>query len=119
MHTKTLTELAAGLRSREFSSEELTRAFLSRIDRHRHLNAFISVCPDTALEQAKAADQLLAMGGGGPLTGIPVAQKDIFCTQGVKTSCGSAMLDNFIAPYNATVVEKFNAAGAVDRKSTR
>jgi aspartyl-tRNA(Asn)/glutamyl-tRNA(Gln) amidotransferase subunit A len=113
MHTKTLTELAAGLHSKQFSSVELTQFFLQRIEQHQQLNAFITVSADTALEQAKAADQVLATGATGPLTGIPIAQKDIFCTQGIKTSCGSKMLDNFIAPYNATVIDKFNQAGAV------
>ncbi|AEF99498.1 Asp-tRNA(Asn)/Glu-tRNA(Gln) amidotransferase subunit GatA [Methylomonas methanica] len=113
MHNKTLTELAAGLRSKQFSSVELTQTFLERISRHDMLNAFITVCEDGALQQAQAADQALAAGNAAPLTGIPLAQKDIFCTLGSKTSCGSKMLDNFIAPYNATVVEKFNQAGSV------
>ncbi len=113
MHTKTLTELAAGLRSKQFSSVELTQAFLARIKAHPELNAFISVCEEAGLQQAHLADATLSAGGGGQLTGIPVAQKDIFCTQGLKTSCGSKMLDNFIAPYDATVIEKFNQAGAV------
>jgi aspartyl-tRNA(Asn)/glutamyl-tRNA(Gln) amidotransferase subunit A len=113
MHNLTLSELAAGLRSQQFSSVELTQAFLSRIHQHQDLNAFISVSEDTALQQAQAADQLIAGGNAGPLAGIPIAQKDIFCTLGVKTSCGSKMLDNFIAPYNATVIENFNQAGAV------
>lgn len=113
MYNLTLSELAAGLRSQQFSSVELTQAFLSRIRQHQELNAFISVCEDSALQQAHAADQLIAAGNAGPLAGIPIAQKDIFCTLGVKTSCGSKMLDNFIAPYDATVVEHFNQAGAV------
>ena len=113
MHNKTLTELAAGLRDKQFSSVELTKACLERISRHSTLNAFITVSAESALQQAEAADRLLAEGNAGPLTGIPIAQKDIFCTQGIKTSCGSKMLDNFIAPYDATVVEKFNRAGAV------
>jgi aspartyl-tRNA(Asn)/glutamyl-tRNA(Gln) amidotransferase subunit A len=113
MHKKTLSELAAGLRSKEFSSVELTQFFLDRISQHQDLNAFITVSAESALQQAQAADQLLAAGNAGPLTGIPIAQKDIFCTLGTKTSCGSKMLDNFIAPYNATVVDHFNSAGAV------
>ena len=113
MHNLTLTELAAGLRSKDFSSVELTQAFLARIQRHDALNAFISVCEEQALTQARAADQRLATGDAGSLTGLPIAHKDIFCTLGIKTSCGSNMLDNFIAPYNATVVEHFNQAGAV------
>ncbi|MBS3952672.1 MAG: Asp-tRNA(Asn)/Glu-tRNA(Gln) amidotransferase subunit GatA [Methylomicrobium sp.] len=113
MHNKTIAELARGLRSGEFSSVELTRIFLDRITQHQNLNAFVTVTPDQALAQAEAADKRLAEGSSGLLTGIPIAQKDIFCTDGVKTSCGSKMLDNFIAPYDATVVTKFNEAGAV------
>jgi aspartyl-tRNA(Asn)/glutamyl-tRNA(Gln) amidotransferase subunit A len=114
MHTKTIAELAAGLRAREFSSEELTRTLLERIGRlDPQLNAFITVTAEQALAQARAADQRIAAGQAGWLTGVPIAQKDIFCTLGVRTSCGSKMLDNFIAPYNATVVEKCNAEGLV------
>lgn len=113
MHNKTLTELAAGLRSKEFSSVELTQAFLARIKQHQGLNSFVTVTEELALQQALQADQRLASGDSSALTGIPIAQKDIFCTQGVKTTCGSKMLDNFIAPYNATVVDKFNQAGSV------
>ncbi|MDP2180191.1 Asp-tRNA(Asn)/Glu-tRNA(Gln) amidotransferase subunit GatA [Methylicorpusculum sp.] len=113
MHTKTIAELARGLRSGEFSSVELTWNFLDRITQYQNLNAFITVTADQALAQAEAADKKLAAGSTGLMTGIPIAQKDIFCTDGVKTSCGSKMLDNFIAPYDATVVTKFNDAGAV------
>ena len=113
MHNKTLTELAAGLHSKQFSSLELTQAFIERIKQHAEINAYITVSEETALNQAQIADQLLAKGNYGALVGIPIAQKDIFCTQGIKTSCGSKMLDNFIAPYDATVIEKFNQSGAV------
>lgn len=113
MHNLTLSELAAGLRSKEFSSVELTQAFLNRVRQHQDLNAFITVSEEGALQQAQAADQRLSAGDASALTGIPIAQKDIFCTLGTKTSCGSKMLDNFIAPYDATVVDKFNRAGAV------
>ena len=113
MHKKNLSELAADLRAKQYSSVELTQYFLERIERHQQLNAFISVCAHSALQQAAAADATLAAGDAGPLTGIPLAHKDIFCTKDIKTSCGSKMLDNFIAPYNATVVEKLNAAGMV------
>ncbi len=113
MHTKTLTELAALLRAREVSSEELTRAFLARIDRHRGLNAFVTVDPEYSLAQARAADQRLDRGDGAPLTGIPIAQKDIFCTEGMLTTCGSHMLHNYVSPYDATVVANLKAAGAV------
>ncbi len=113
MHTQSISQLARSLRTREFSSVELTQHFLQRIKQHQDLNAYITVTEELALAQAKAADERLAAGEDGLLLGLPIAQKDIFCTLGVKTSCGSKMLDNFIAPYNATVVEKFNAQGAV------
>jgi aspartyl-tRNA(Asn)/glutamyl-tRNA(Gln) amidotransferase subunit A len=113
VHTKSIKDLAKGLRAGEFSSVELTQAFLARIKQHQSLNSFVTVTEDLALQAAKQADERIAKGDVSLLTGIPIAQKDIFCTQGVKTSCGSKMLDNFIAPYNATVVEKLNAAGAV------
>ncbi|SMF94062.1 aspartyl/glutamyl-tRNA(Asn/Gln) amidotransferase subunit A [Methylomagnum ishizawai] len=114
MHDKTIAELALGLRNKEFSSVELTQAFLSRIQRYDgQLNSFITVTQDSALAAAKAADERIARGEAGPLTGVPLGQKDIFCTQGVRTSCGSKMLDRFISPYDATVVERFKQAGTV------
>lgn len=113
MHTKTITELANSLRAKEFSSVELTHAYLDRIKQYSDLNCFITVTEEQAIASAQAADKALSSGNAPLLTGIPIAQKDIFCTNGIRTSCGSKMLDNFIAPYNATVVEKFNQAGAV------
>ena len=113
MHNLSLTQLAAGLRSKQFSSLELTQSFLNRINSYQQLNAYVTVSSELALQQAEAADRRLASGDATPLTGIPLAQKDIFCTQDIKTSCGSKMLDNFIAPYNATVIDHFNQAGAV------
>ncbi|MDD1649151.1 MAG: Asp-tRNA(Asn)/Glu-tRNA(Gln) amidotransferase subunit GatA [Methylococcaceae bacterium] len=114
MHEKTLAELALGLKMKEYSSEELTQAFLSRIGHlNPTLNAFITVTEDGALADARSADAVLAKGAGGPLTGVPIAQKDIFCTKGVRSSCGSRMLDNFISPYDATVVERLQQAGTV------
>ena len=114
VHKKTITQLAAGLRAREFSSVELTRLFLDRIESNQAtLNAFISVTREQALVAAEAADRDLASGRGGALAGVPIAHKDIFCTAGVKTTCGSRMLDNFVSPYDATVVAKLKAAGAV------
>ena len=113
-HTSTLTQLAAGLRARKFSSVELVRAYLQRIDASQAaLNAFISVTREQALGDAAAADRALAAGAAGALTGVPIAHKDIFCTQGVRTTCGSRMLDNFVSPYDATVVAKLKGAGAV------
>ena len=114
MHSKTIAELAAGLKKGDFSSEELTKNFLQRINQYdSELNSFITVSDDHALAQARAADALIAKGSASALTGIPLAQKDIFCTNGIKTTCGSKMLDNFIAPYDATVIHKFNQAGSV------
>ncbi len=112
MHSKSLSELATDLKSGVYSSVELTQHFLDRINHYdTGLNAFITVMDDQALQMAKAADEQIATGNAGALTGIPLAHKDIFCTDGVRTSAGSKMLDNFIAPYNATVVEKLNTAG--------
>ncbi len=114
MHRLTIAEVAGALRRREFSSEELTRALLARIrELDPELNAVITATEEEAMAQAAEADRRLAAGEGGPLTGVPILHKDIFCTRGVRTSCGSRMLDNFIAPYDATVVEKLAAAGAV------
>lgn len=114
MHEKTIAELALGLKNKQFSSVELTRAFLTRIKEvNPVLNGFITVTEETAIQQALRADARIARGEAGPLTGVPIAQKDIFCTKGIRTSCGSKMLDNFISPYDATVVEHFNQAGAI------
>ncbi len=128
MHNNSILEHAAALRRREYSSVELTQYFLERIHQHQALNAFISVTAETALAQAQSADDALARASlssaalvnaalvnGDPsnLIGIPLAHKDLFCTQGVKTTCGSKILENFISPYNATVVEKLAAAGMV------
>lgn len=114
MHTKTIAELIQGLRAKTFSSEELTRCYLDRIKRFDpQVNSFITVTEEQAMQAAKQADKRLSAGTAELLTGIPIAQKDIFCTLGVKTSCGSKMLDNFIAPYNATTIERFNQAGMV------
>jgi len=114
MHKGTLAQLAGDLRARRVSATELTRHFLGRIERFDpKLNAFITVTAEQALAQAAVADQRLAKGDATPLTGLPIAHKDIFCTSGVKTTCGSKMLDNFVAPYDATVVERLAAAGVV------
>ena len=114
LYQRTIAQLSAGLTAGEFSSEELTHALLDRIEQNNpQLNAFITVTAEAALAQARAADECRRQGRAGPLTGIPIAHKDIFCTQGVRTSCGSRMLDRFIAPYDATVVERLNAAGTV------
>ena len=111
---RSVKDLAQALASKEISSVELTQLCLDRIARLNPLvNAFITVDPDRSLAQARAADARIAAGQGGGLTGIPLAQKDIFCAQGWRTTCGSKMLGNFVSPYDATVIERFNAAGAV------
>ena len=114
MHDNTLAMTARALRAGDCSSLELTEHCLERIGRFDEaLNAFVSVTEDRALAQAAEADRRIAAGDATALTGVPIAHKDIFCTAGVRTSCGSRMLDNFIAPYDATVVERLDAAGAV------
>jgi aspartyl-tRNA(Asn)/glutamyl-tRNA(Gln) amidotransferase subunit A len=114
LHETGIAALAAMLRERRISSVELTQHFLDRIDAFdRELNAFITVDGERSLALARAADQVLAAGGGGALTGIPVAHKDIFCTRGWLTSCGSRMLANFTSPYDAHLIERFAEAGAV------
>lgn len=114
MERLTVARLSAGLRNGEFSSEELTRESLVRIEAtNPRLNAFITVTGEAALVAARAADKKLAGGDAGPLTGIPLAHKDIFCTAGALTTCGSRMLANFVSPYDATVVSKLADAGIV------
>jgi aspartyl-tRNA(Asn)/glutamyl-tRNA(Gln) amidotransferase subunit A len=110
----TLTELSAALQARQVSSVELTRLFLGRIrSLNARLNAFITVDEERSLAQALVADQRRAGGGATALTGIPLAHKDIFCTKGLRTTCGSRMLADFASPYDAHVIERFDAAGAV------
>ena len=112
LHRKTIAQLSKGLSTGEFSSVELTRHFLDRI-KQSDLNAFITVTDELAMTQARAADNKIAQGEAGVLTGIPYAHKDIFCTNGVKTSAGSKMLDNFISPYDSTVTHQLNQADLV------
>ena len=114
LHRRTLAELAGGLRAREFSSVELTQTLLARVKASQaKLNAFITITESEALAAAAAADAQIAAGRAGWLTGIPLAHKDIFCTNGVLTSCGSRMLANFVSPYDATVVARLRSAGMV------
>jgi aspartyl-tRNA(Asn)/glutamyl-tRNA(Gln) amidotransferase subunit A len=114
LHLKTAAELGRGIRSGDFSSEELTRHFLERIGSgNDRLNAFVTVTAERALDDARRADALVAADGGGALAGVPLAHKDIFCTSGILTTCGSKMLSNFVSPYDATVVERLAAAGMV------
>ena len=113
-HILSLTQLSKGLRAKEYSSVELVRSFLDRIDAHQPtLNAMVTILREPALAAAQAADRDLAAGRGGPLTGLPIVHKDLFCTEGVLTTCGSHMLDNFVSPYDATVVAKLKSAGAI------
>jgi len=114
MIRKSLKALGQALAAREISCVELTLLYLDRIERlNPKLNAFITVDAKKSLAQASAADALRATDEAGPLTGIPLAQKDIFCTKGWLTTCGSKMLGNFVSPYDAKIIENFNAAGAV------
>lgn len=109
-----LRELSRQLAGKKISSVELTRAFLDRIKRHNAgINAFITVDEDKSLEQAKSADRRIMRGESAPLTGIPVAHKDIWCVKGWRTTCGSRMLGNFVSPYDAHVIERFHASGSV------
>ncbi|WP_444918019.1 Asp-tRNA(Asn)/Glu-tRNA(Gln) amidotransferase subunit GatA [Microbulbifer sp. JMSA003] len=119
MHQLTIAEIIRGLRNKEFSSTELTRHLLGRIQQlDSNYNSFITVTEESALAQAAAADQRLANGEAPALCGVPIAHKDIICTNGVRTSCASKMLDNFIPPYDATVVDNLNAAGTVSLGKT-
>lgn len=114
MHTNTIAELSVALREKKISSRELTQHYLNRIKEFDgKINSFVTVLEEQALLAAEQADHLLAKGDAKPLTGIPIAQKDLFCTKGVRTSCASKMLDNFISPYNATVVQRCHDAGMV------
>ncbi len=109
-----LKQLSDSLAAKQVSSVEMTRFFLDRIAKHNdELNAFITVDEEKTLAQAAAADARIAKGDVAPLTGIPVAHKDIFCARGWLTTCASKMLSNFIAPYDAHVISRFNDAGAV------
>jgi aspartyl-tRNA(Asn)/glutamyl-tRNA(Gln) amidotransferase subunit A len=113
-HEKSVTELAAMLHAGQVSSVQLTRYFLDRIrQQDEKLNSFITLCEEQALTEAAAADERLKAGDAPALTGVPIAHKDIFCTRGVRTSCASKMLDNFISPYDATVVTNMRDAGVV------
>ena len=119
MFNSSLKELSAQLADRKISSVELTGEFLGRVgELNPVLNAFITVDPEASLAQARVAYAMIASGRAGPLTGIPVAQKDIFCAKDWLTTCGSKMLSNFVSPYDAHVIERFNAAGAVNLGKT-
>ena len=112
-HEHSLTALRDMLRRRQISSTELTRHCLDRISEHRNLNAFITIDEPGAMAAATAADKRLGQGEQGLLTGIPIAHKDIFCTKGMLTTCGSKMLETFVSPYDATVVQRLDQEGVV------
>ena len=114
MYKSTLAQLSIALESKKISSEELTRLYIERCNKHNNsLNCFITITEEEALKKARRADKKRASGDYSLLTGIPIAQKDIFCTNGIKTTCGSKMLDNFVAPYDATLIKKMNDAGFI------
>lgn len=114
MHNKSVAELSKELESGKISSVELTQQFLDRLkNEDGKYNSFITISDERALAEAKAADEMRAAGKATAWTGVPFAHKDIFCTNGVRTTCGSKMLENFVPPYDATVTENFKAAGAV------
>lgn len=119
MFEKSLKQLGDALRAKQISSVELTQLYLDRIaEQNSTLNAYITVNPEMSLAQAKAADERLAAGNAEALTGIPVAQKDIFCAKDWLTTCGSKMLSNFVSPYDAHVIAQFNSAGAINLGKT-
>jgi len=113
MHDSTLATLSGELKAKKLSAVELARHFLGRIAQAKRLNAFITVDEEKTLAQAKAADARIAKADVAPLTGIPIAHKDLFCAEGWRTTCGSKILENFVAPYDAFVIERFGKAGAV------
>jgi aspartyl-tRNA(Asn)/glutamyl-tRNA(Gln) amidotransferase subunit A len=114
LHTQTLAQLAKGLDNGDFTAVELVQVLLDRIEAHdSELNAFTTVTGEAALRAAERSDELRRKGETGVLNGLPIVHKDIFCTRGVLTTCGSRMLENFVSPYDATVVERLASAGAV------
>ena len=113
MTYKSVTEILEAIKKKDISATEITKEYLKRIKASDDLNCFITLTEDSALNRAKEIDKDISKNDLKPLSGLPIAQKDIFCTKGVKTSCGSKMLDNFISPYDATVVDKLNEAGTI------
>ncbi|MFM7273413.1 MAG: amidase family protein, partial [Gammaproteobacteria bacterium] len=119
MHDIPLAAIAEALARREFSSVEITEALLQRIESaNSALNAFVTIDREGALRAAAAADAARARGATGRLLGVPIAHKDLFCTAGLRTTCGSRMLGDFVPPYDATVVERLAAAGCVNLGKT-
>jgi len=113
MHNSTLAKLSGEIRAKRVSAVEVARCYLDRIASAKALNAFITVDEEKTLAQAKAADARISKADAGPLTGIPIAHKDLFCADGWRTTCGSKILENFVAPYDAHVIGQFRRAGAV------
>ena len=114
MEYKTLTEIKEAIHSKKLSSCEITKYYLEKIKKYNNkINAFITILENQALDKAKKIDDEIVKGNLKNLSGIPIAQKDIFCTKGIKTTCGSKMLENFISPYDATVIEKLENVGTV------
>jgi len=114
MIESSLKELSQHLAEKKISSVDLTRAYLDRIESHNPtVNALITVDPESSLAQARVADKRIARGEAHALTGIPIAHKDLWCAKGWRTTCGSRMLEDFVSPYDAHVIERFNNAGAV------
>ncbi len=113
MTASTIKALSAQLAAKEVSAEELARHYLSRIEAGAHLNAFTHVDAEATLAQARAADARIAAGNAAPLTGVPIAHKDVFVTRGWRATAGSKMLGNYVSPFDATVVERLGAAGMV------
>jgi len=119
MFDKSLKELASSLANKDFSSVELTQAYLDRAkELNTSINAFVTIDEEQSLAQARSADQKIAQGNIQALTGIPIAHKDIWCAKGWMTTCGSKMLQNFRAPYNAHIIDRFNTAGSIIQGKT-
>ena len=114
MNFKSVKEILTAIKNKDVSVIELTSNYLNKIkERDDELNCFITLTEEFALNKARKIDEEIAKNKVRALSGLPIAQKDIFCTKNIKTSCGSKMLDNFVSPYNATVIEKLNNAGTI------
>ena len=114
IHRMTLSQLKRNLGAKNLSSREITESFLKRIsETNKSLNAFITITEDLAISQSVAADEIIAKGKEKSLTGLPFAHKDLFCTDGILTTCASKMLSNFVPPYDATVVKRLKDAGII------
>lgn len=108
-----LADVVAGLKNKDFTATEITKSYLNAIEKNRHLNAFITETPERALEDAKHSDERIQSGKALPLDGVPIAQKDLYCTKGIRTTAASKILENFVPPYESTVSQKLKDAGTV------